>query len=524
MAEYYRSIFTIRDDNIRGLDLLEKVGSEVHKWAEYEFGKPVDGERGDLEGDQGRLRYGKRELGDTGIFGLVWERPGSEDVDPLWRLSLRLATEGDDMEADIEVRGMEGREREFEARPPEIVSIIFTGFHCVLDGRRLTPCARFVSNKDIGSFQKELIDPDRSAPLLAVSEGTMPADLLQVRLLGLVTVIWYDRDTAWEISKNLPRPLRCYDGAIRLYTPGCSENDVSQQHPYWLPADVDKLGEKRMYRILQDECVNRLSRYGRRRLFSRMRDEIRRQEIMNLESKLKQQAMDDDTLLSLFEMADYEDVVPLSRYKILLRQARMFKNRADTLAYQLGQPNESKKALRNVAATSKSERQSSEASFIQSSENATNNSADKPDNVSEVVKWAVYELDGLRFLPHSIKTAESVSKAGQFKKTEKLLHLFQMMSDCAGKRSTGLGTNLVDWFRDRGVLYAAHESEDTWARYRNDRTFFDADSGEYRYMEEHFKLNDDNFELRIHVDWDKKQKTWLIGYVGPHLPTSSDPH
>lgn len=557
MAEYYRTIFTISGEEKLGLQLLGEVETETRKWAEHEFGQPLNGPRGSLEGGNGRLRFGTRSLDDSGIFWLVWEHSAVDDVEFLWRLGLRLATEGDDMEADIEVQGLEGQAGvppdELQARPPSLVSTLFHKFHCSLDGERLTNEARRVA--DTHSFRDELLDPNRSIPLLVVSEEkpgdstsekanhlqrqlsveygqlSVPgvwrekANHLQHQLLGLVKVVSYDHDTAWQISKDLPRPLRCYDGAMRLYSPGCSESDVSQQHPYWLPSDMDKLGPDLMMRMLRDQCVIRLPRQGRRRMFSRVRNIIRGEDTKNLESKIEEleqlgsgrddelpsEALGLDELLELLELPDTydEDSVPRVRYDYLMKNAKALNNRAKALEEEIKQ---------------RSDSPTSEVSTPPPPE-PSDTLEPMPRSVLEVVRRSDRDLGGLRFFSAAFESAEHVAKSGQFKKTDRLYELFECMNECAEKRGGGsLGMGLTQWFRDHRVTYARRESEQTDNRYRKYRTFLDDTTGEYHYMEEHFKLVEDDFELRVHVSWNKKTTKWLVGYVGPHLPTSSDPH
>ena len=565
MAEYYRTIFTI-EESARGLELLEQVANEARKWAGYEFGEPLDDVRGELEGTEGRLRFWMRSVDDSGIFRLVWERPDPHDPELQWRLGLRLATEGDDMEADIEVQGLEWQGGAppdiFQARPPSLVSTLFNKFHCSLDGERLTTEAHRATNAN--SFREELLDPKRSVPLLVVSEekpgdsasekaghlqrqlsveygrlavpGTWreKANHLQRQLLGLVKVVSYDHDTAWHISKDLPRPLRCYDGAMRLYSPGCSESDVSQQHPYWLPSDMDKLGPDLMLRMLRDECVIRLPRQGRRRMFSRVRNAIRSEDTKNLESKVEEleylqsgkddelllESLDIDELLELLELPNTydEDTVSLSKYSAAMKVAKAFKNKADRLTLENEQLRDSDKSPGFIAIPENS-------ASTQPSEMTRKGATPQFSNISEVEEFAHDQLAGLRFLPSAAESAWGVSRAGQFKKTDKLYEVFKRMSECAEKRrKSSLGMGLRQWFEDRQISYARKESEQTGKRYRSERTFFDDATGDGRYMEEHFKLDDSGFELRVHVDWDKDQSEWIVGYVGPHLSTVSDPH
>ena len=285
MAEYYRTVFTIEDSDIRGLDLLSLVSASVQDWFRDETGWPVSGELGTLEDDEQKLEFGGARSGDLGRSWVAWERMVDDVSDAMWRLSVRLATEGGDLEADVEIRGVEGAASPlFRADPPRVVHTLLSEFQCNINGRRLSTVARRIPVEDSPTLLEELLDPDRRLPTIVVSEGgdrgaAMDPDDLQRRLLGIATVYSYDHDVAWHISKDLPRSLRCYDGAIRLYSPGCSESDVPQQHPYWVPSDVERLSDDLMISILRDECVSRLPRLGRRRLYSRVSYVIQREEM-----------------------------------------------------------------------------------------------------------------------------------------------------------------------------------------------------------------------------------------------------
>ena len=168
----------------------------------------------------------------------------------LW-LSVRLATEGGDLEADIEVLGVEGASSPLlRADPPTVVHKMLSELRCSINGRRLSTPAQRVPVKDSADPMAEMLDPDRRLPAIVVSDdgdrgSAMDPDELQRRLQGMATVHAYDHDVAWLLSKDLPRSLRCYDGAIRLYSPGCTDTDVPQQHPCWVPADIERLSHER---------------------------------------------------------------------------------------------------------------------------------------------------------------------------------------------------------------------------------------------------------------------------------------
>ena len=352
------------------------------------------------------------------------------------------------------------------------------------------------------------------------------ANHLQRQLLGLVKVVSYDHDTAWRISKDLPRPLRCYDGAMRLYSPGCSQSDVSQQHPYWLPSDMDKLGPDMMLSMLRDECIIRLPRQGRRRMFSRVRDAIRRKETEELEAKLDEfehQTPSGETLQALWNFAvevmsiepsDDADSVSQKKHDALWTVARSFKNKSDILELE-------NKRLREDKGLSETGPRPSGALHAQPSEDESGDPKPEFVNILEVVQWADRELDGLRFFPSALESAEPVAKSGQFKRTDKLRRVFEVMNECAKQRRGGSIGRLTQWFKDRQVTYARGESKSTNEQLPDTRIF-----GGLR-MEEHFKLRDDSggrFELRMYVLWDEGEYQWLIGHVGEHEPTATDPH
>lgn len=244
MAEYYRAIFTINREGRRRLQLLDDLGIFIRQWAVEKFGVPyqMDKEWGEWSGKKGNLRLYIRKLNDTGLSGFIWERQDAGDIDSIWRLSLRLATDGDDVEADIEVQGVESGEEpvrsEHQARPPSFLKTVVERFECSVGGRQLKMAATRVPVSEADAFiENELLRADRRMPLVVVSGRDAntyfkEANKLQEQLIGLARVFNYDHDTAWSIAKNLPRSLRCYDGAVRLYSPSCSKDDISQQHPF----------------------------------------------------------------------------------------------------------------------------------------------------------------------------------------------------------------------------------------------------------------------------------------------------
>ena len=538
MAEYYRTIFTIEDTDVTGLKLLDLVNDSVRSWFREETGWPVSDEPQTLEDDEQILTFGAARSGGLGRSWVVWERMVDDVSDDMWRLSVRLATEGGDLEADIEVRGVESTSSPlFRADPPEVVHKLLSEYRCSINGRRISTVARRIPVEEATELMGDLLDPDRRLPAVVVSdEGdrgpAMDPDELQRRLLGMAMVYSYDHDVAWLFSKDLPRSLRCYDGAIRLFSPGCTETDVPQQHPYWVPADTERLSHERMVAILRDECVSRLPRLGRRRLYSRVSSVIQREEVRLYAQYIdlieKQQTGDDALFEAVMSMGnpgsdDDTNVNPAQR-RIFRRVVNTFRNRNKMLQEENSrlesQLQEAQAALRNSQQTPVDTLDS-----YSPEDQAISHTDASPETVFEVVERAGRDLQGLRFLETSIDSARTVSQGGSFTRTEDLHRLFEVMSECAERRSVGgLGMGIEDWFSLRGIDYARRESETTLARHGAARVFMDELTGKAFRMPAHFRLSDGGFRLRVHVRWDSDTNNWLVGHVGGHLPTASYPH
>ena len=581
MAEYYRTVFSITKQGLHGLDLIESASTVVFDWAKESMGpcEPVTDSPDEWDGVKGRLRVRRHVDHSFGTYRLVWERPAPCGDTGRWRLSVRLATVGEDVEADIEVLGLEGQHEggcdEYLARLPTVPTKLLTAFDCRLDGRRLTTTARrIIDHDDATSFAPDdLFNPDRQIPLVVVSRDSHRAgvdeDRLQEMLLGLAFVVSYDHDMAWFVSKDLPQALRCYDGAVRLYSPGCSPTDISQQNPYWLLTDAQQLQQStdRFWLMLRDECVNRVSRHTRRRLFSSVRQRIQNTETERLESRLsgleEQQSEletelkrrrdeleseiesrrsylgDDLSAIQALEAeldlrrqeleaemenrraeleTDLFDIIEGDadrRTAAAIRIARAYFNRSERLADELKQLTARVKQIepRNGHPDSSNE---AIATADPGKNRAVDNLRASPQprftTLLECVEHAHRVLGGLRFLPTAFEAAGS----SQFHRADEVYRKLVYLDDCARARRNGpLGIDVTAWLEQRGVDFAAHEGERVDAQFKLERTFYDREQDDYVYMPAHIRMG--RGELRIHVSWVENEGRWLIGHVGPHL-------
>ncbi len=566
MAEYYRSIFVIDDTSRQGVALLDDVNECVRGWVADVFGVPYSAseERGEWENDRGRLSLYNRRMDALSISRLIWERDDGGGPDARSRLILRLATDGVSVEADLEVKSAHGdangRRIRGSAKMPSFLGILFDRFRCSIDGVPLETRAKSIATNDAEWFVRdEIFGARRTIPLIIVSAdrngiSSVDADELQSYVLGLARVYVYGHDAAWHIAKDLPQSLRCYDGAIRLYYPGCSEDDIPQRNPYWLPEDIQNLGVSR-WAQLRGECMNHMYPGSWRNLFMQVQDRIRGEEVHKLEianssltAKLQQQLEEQqedggsgvvsesvqqsdldnihdelDALMEVF-LSDNEESALNDRTDDNIGQIRTLKKISSALYRH--QRNKAEKLSKEKQGLQEKIEQLTAGRGSPADEHTDKvNAAHKPrfSSVREMVEYADANLAGLRFLRNAFETAKSNYTGFFDNRADGIYRVFTVLDECANQRAQEGSLNGKDvhgWLRDRRVHFS-DESESTKKQHSAVRTFYDDVGRRDRLMTEHLKVFRN--EMRIHVFWEEDESKWLVGHIGKHLPTSLDP-
>ena len=90
MVEYHRTVFTIEDRGIRGLDLLDIVSDSVRDWFREKTGWPVNDPSGTLEDNEQEM-----VLGGAKVAWRLTERSGTRTESP------RPVTSGWGVHSDI---------------------------------------------------------------------------------------------------------------------------------------------------------------------------------------------------------------------------------------------------------------------------------------------------------------------------------------------------------------------------------------------------------------------------------------
>ena len=506
MPGYYRAIFTISKSGASSSQVLADAWQCVQDWAAAEYETPA------------RCFERSSASGYMKLCNLAYQDPDASSGD--WRLSVRLATDGSAVDADIRLRATDSPDADPAlaptARPPSLVRALIERFDCNVGPDRLAIAPTRIYAHYADSFvTNELFNPDRQLPLLVLADfrdgsPVLDADQAQQELAGLAKVIAYDHNTAWNIMRDLQHELWCYDGAIRLFAPGCSADALEQQHPYWLLRHLDGvIRDNRLWQMLRDECLLRIPHQRQGRLFSRVENAINADDMKALHdsmAKLQNNPIVAGQVLNLLdESATGEDYVRPGLYRIAISVGRAMKNRADKFELLISQmgvdPSDSE-------ADPDPEPLPPQLNF---------------SSIHECAEHADENLPYLRFLPNALKTAQSPYTRQYDKYADRIYKTFEVLNECGRQRTQpgGLGKNVELWLKENREEYS-DESEPTKRKYRNERTFFDPDKDDYIFMPHHIKLIGN--DIRIHLIWDGDENKWLIGYIDRHLRTAESPN
>ena len=519
MLSYCRTLFDIsaKEDGLVGLPLLRDVEEVIRTWS-HERGFPespdiLDDPEGSgggsrtWERDGSRLRLSGGDLGEQGHFWLRWYVDGDGGSNPGRYMGFRLATEGNSVQADVEVR-VENREAgHFDQEMREVFATLLSRYGCSVLGTRLSLDPVWVREDEVESFWRRLSSPERCLPIVVVSEargGGMPVDGndLQQDLIGLAEVACCPDRVAWMLGWHSWK-LLCYAGQVRVYAPHLSVDDDETRHRVWSPGDVSALDYAAFLQSLRDECAQRIHYPDGRdalRVFSRVRGRVR-DRIRSELSRENQQAFDEwaeEVSAKDAEIKRWQDAhksVQEENWR-LGSQLDYWRGRARTLEGKL----------------------SSDPSRL-SAGYAVTEVADTGETLSSVrtVADVVAMTESWQF----VRVFERVAGdcAGMSVADGRLFYEeLRKLEDCGLARSAGnLGMSEEDWMLGRGIHFAAGESQATMNKFGSQRQFRD-DNGEEVEMQAHIRVGR---SLRIHLLWSNAESRWLVGYFGQHLETST---
>ena len=535
MADYYLSHFTIDGDVSEGLELLDKVESVVRDWAQnHRHGQPLDDKKTGAwhhpnGGSHIRIESGRLEYKQAGYWSLSFEHPDDKTDAIRWQTEFQLATKGNGVEIGtiVQVIGDMPESMERSVSRPNALVALSERFQCQVGEEQITTSATRIIKDNARTFVNEdVFNPDRRLPLIMVAENRfggmfMSANYLQSRLLGLARVTTYDYKTAAAINRELGDSLGCWDGTIRVYRPGCSADDPSWRNRYWIWTRMNSIlrssGWDQILQEVEEECVSRSIPQIGHRLYDEVRDSVRQYRYERVTEQLrKYQKSDEDstvdtTMLNdlIDTLADYERQRTEKDLQIQRQIAGYERQIADL-------------RTENLELHDKVDQLNLALSYQDTTIAETEDFEDLPpefDSIYQVVEFSSEKFDRIRFFPR----AEQLAKASDFPRPKDLYMALEALNECAEERlDAGLGKDVQQWLRERGVDYSPHESDATMGKYGDKRVFFDQENKRRVEMQPHLKLGGglgERNQLRMHVSWDDDEEKWLVGYIGRHLDT-----
>ena len=519
MFSYYRTLFDIRphEGDPVGLALMQDVEERLRRWvAESHPGHPDildapgDASSGRIwELDGALLRLSGGRLGEQGYFWLRWHVDDSGGDGHRRYLGFRLATEGDSVQADVEIK-VENRDAgHFDAEFGEVMDTLLSQYRCSTLDKNLSSRATVVSVDQVDAFWERLTSPERCLPVVVVSEkrgGGIPVDVdtLQRDLMGLAEVAFCSDEAAWMLGWHSWK-LLCYDGQLRIYSSALDAEDDEARHPAWSFQDVSQLEYDAFLQLLRDECSHRIYYPEGRdalRVFSRVRGRVREQRRATLSQENRQLF---DEWAEEVAAKDAE----IDRWKDAYRRLEEDNAELKAQVQRLGGANRHLEWRLYSA----DERLSAgyEAPVADGEEAPRARVRTVADVMAEAKSWP-----RVRVFEQAAKDCGPVNRTD----AQRFYDVLSALNRCGEERaalSGSLGTSEEDWVRGQGLSFAGRESTATMNQHGTHRLFRD-DDGSIVEMQPHISVSR---SLRVHVRWSEEETLWLVGYIGWHLPTAS---
>jgi hypothetical protein len=515
MFSYYRTLFDIssQGDDLFGLDLMRDIEEVVRTWVQESFPEYPEiledpqnaGQSRKWERANALLRLSGGTTGNQGYFWLRWHVEADAGNDYQRYLGFRLATEGNEVQADVEVRVGDRSAGHFDDEVRKILENLLSRYRCSTLGTDLSLQAQHVRVEHVDPLWQRLSSGDRCLPVVMVSEkrgGEMPldGDLLQSHLLGLATVACCPDDVAWNLGWHSWR-LLCYDGQVRVYAPHLDVDDDELRHRSWTSQDMDNLDYHEFLQSLRDECSQKIHYPNGRdalRVFSRVRERVR----ARIRAELSQ---DNRQLYDEWaeEVSSNEDEI--KRWQELYRRSE---DDNQQLRHRIEQLISSKRALDwrlHSSEGSLSEGYAPPAVFGKGTRSPDLKTV--ADVLAAVKDWVYVRV---------FRDVERDSSWIPKRSVLRFHDLLASLEDCGPERITMSGMPEVEWMREQGISFAGRESVPTMNQYGNQRRFKD-DKGEFVEMQPHISVG----QLRVYLRWSQEESRWLVGYFGKHLPIVS---
>lgn len=128
----------------------------------------------------------------------------------------------------------------FDRTVPGIVRQIIGKLAATKDGRPVATQPGTIGQAEVADLIAYLEDPDRRAPVLAVSTAMdgvqyVEAAAIATQITGVCHVVHLTPAASWDMTDRLGKVLSVFNGAARLYLPGFHrETAAPYDHPLWV--------------------------------------------------------------------------------------------------------------------------------------------------------------------------------------------------------------------------------------------------------------------------------------------------
>ncbi len=513
MSDRYTINFTVLGDKskagLSGVDLLHDVRTVVRDWIKAGFlGQLGDEGSGYWVGPDETLKLEVDSIGDAGYFVAEWEHPDRDLKQFRWRVSIQASTEGvaTTFRANIQMVDSSTAITP-DRRPvdrPRLIPNMIERFECRFDTYPLSVTAAHVRMDNATNFIRDVIlGAERNLPIIVLSRTAVGAtallpDRLQNRLAGLATVAVFEPEATWELTYQLGRHLACFDGAVRVYWPGCQPDDPPYRHRRWLFEQAQLL-ERRLSDTLLHVLTTQFPRYAGQTTIERVVRDIRRSRLHELDTEFRSLPSYGQIPTELLERIE---AALKGRDKTLEGLQFEIEMRDETIREQTAELDTHRKNYRDTSTVANPSDPEIPESQI--------------DTVAVAVLSAADHLTRLRFLDSAFASADD----SPYEHPEKIYAALVEMNELAVLRAAGqpLGMDIVQYLEEKGIDYTAQESQITQSKFGDERDF--RDGARKWLMTAHVRFGnavDPRYCARIYVDWDDSQKEWVIGHVGKHL-------
>jgi len=199
------------------------------------------------------------EVAPMRAWSAMWRHSDHEDTSLGWRVLAQLTDSGDGVTFTLRLsqESLEARVRPAVEVPgrPLIVRDLARDLGGFADGRLLEGRSQPILTDDVTALRDLLMDPARRLPVLVTSisgttfKSSADPDGLADQLIGIAHVAsLMTIPASYELTDQVGRTLSVFEGAVRIYWPGLSDNSDPYFHRLWLARTVEMLDVRASFR------------------------------------------------------------------------------------------------------------------------------------------------------------------------------------------------------------------------------------------------------------------------------------